>query len=708
MSNARRNGWHWRVAGAAAITTTALTVAAFVAPSGQAAFAAGTTTTSSTTTTTTTSTTSTTKATDYNCSASVDETALSRSGWAASANSPSGSNPPSYALDGNLSTRFSTNEDQVAGLYFEVDLGASQSFGELQMEVPSSASDYARSYTVEDSENGVSWSAVASCAGASDAEVVSFPVQTARFVRVVLIGGADWWWSIDEFHLYGAINCSASVEGAALSRSSWTASTNAPLSDSDPPSYALDGNPGTRFSTNKDQVAGLYYELNMRSAFNFDEVDLATQDSPHDYARSYTVEVWTGSVWSSVAICTGSSAVEVVSFPRQTAQYIKVVVGSSADDWWSIDELNVYSSFSEPVTTTTTTAPSRTTVAVSSSANPGSIGTSVTYGASISPKPTSGNVTFEDNGAPISGCTNVAVSSGQATCTTTYYSAGTFVIRAFYSGSGTYLSSSSEAYSQTINLPGDGYWLATANGQIYGNGAAQSFGNVATSAVTGPVVGIAATPTTKGYWVVTANGMVSAFGDAQFYGDLPDLGKHVKDIVAIAPTSNGKGYYLVGADGGFFTFGDAKFAGSLPGIHVHVRDVVGMVATPSGAGYLLVGADGGVFSFGQSHFYGSLPGIHKKVHDIQAILPSSAGTGYILVGADGGAFNFGTGVRFYGSLPGEGVRVDNIVGIALTPDNAGYYMAGSDGHVYTFGDAQAAPQPAGLTSNLPVAAIAGT
>jgi hypothetical protein len=638
----------------------------------------------------------------------VDQTVLSRSGWTATANSPAGSDAPSEAIDGNLTTRFSSNEDQVAGVYFEVDLGASQSFNELQMEVPNSKSDYARSYTIEDSENGISWSAVANCAGASDAEVVSFPVQTARYVRVVLVGGADFWWSIDEFYLFGASSCSASVQGGALSRSGWTASTNAPASTSDSPSYALDGNPGTRFSTNKDQISGLYYEVNMRSSFNFDEVDMATPDSPEDYARSYTVEVWTGSAWSTVATCTGSNELEVISFPRQTAQYIKVVLGASANYWWSIDELNVYSSFAEPATTTTTTAPSHTSVAISSSANPGSIGTSVTFGATISPKPTAGSVTFTDNGTPLTGCTNVAVSSGQATCTTTYYSAGTFAVRAFYSGSGTYLASSSATYSETINLPADGYWLATANGQVYGNGAAQSFGNVATSAVTGPVVGIAATPTTKGYWVVTANGMVSAFGDAQFYGDLPDLGKHVKDIVAIAPTSNGQGYYLVGADGGFFTFGNAKFAGSLPGIHVHVHDVVGMVATPSGAGYLLVGADGGVFSFGQSHFYGSLPGIHKNVHDIRAILPSSAGTGYILVGADGGAFTFGSGVRFYGSLPGEGIRVANIVGIALTPDNGGYYMAGSDGHVYTFGDAQSAPQPAGLTSNLPVAAIAGT
>ena len=78
------------------------------------------------------------------------------------------------------------------------------------------------------------------------------------------------------------------------------------------------------------------------------------------------------------------------------------------------------------------------------------------------------------------------------------------------------------------------------------------------------------------------------------------------------------------------------------------------------------------------------------------------------MGADGGAFVFGSGVRFYGSLPGEGVRVSNVVGIALTPDDGGYYMAGADGHVYGFGNAQAGSMPAGLSANLPVAAIAGT
>lgn len=99
---------------------------------------------------------------------------------------------------------------------------------------------------------------------------------------------------------------------------------------------------------------------------------------------------------------------------------------------------------------------------------------------------------------------------------------------------------------------------------------------------------------------------------------------------------------------------------------------------------------------------GTIPGA------VACFLSSSTGRGYIVVGADGGAFSFGSGARIHGSLPGEGIRAADIVGIALSPDNDGYLMAGSDGRVYGFGDAQAAGVPAGVASNLPVAAIAGT
>ena len=380
----------------------------------------------------------------------------------------------------------------------------------------------------------------------------------------------------------------------------------------------------------------------------------------------------------------------MVSFDAQTAHYLKVVLTSAATKWWSVDELNLYGKAPAPTDHhRAARGPYHGDTVVLGQPGVGGPGPYL-YGQGA-PRASGGTVNFFDNGAPIAGCDKVALSAstGEATCAATYFSSGHRGVQAFYSGQALFGPSGSAIYAEVINLPAPGYWLATGNGQVFGSGAAEPLGGVTTSATTGAVVGIAASPTAKGYWVVTANGSVSAFGDARFYGDLPDLGKHVSDVVAIAPTNDGLGYYLVGADGGFFTFGDAKFHGSLPGIHLRVKDVVGMVASPGGDGYLLVGSDGGVFTFGTTHFYGSLPGLGKHVHDVRAILPSSTGLGYILVGADGGAFSFGSGAKFHGSLPGEGIRVADIVGIALSPDNGGYLMAGSDGTVYGFGDAQA-------------------
>ena len=130
--------------------------------------------------------------------------ALSRTGWVASTNSAStGSDVPANALDGNLATRFSTDQLQAPGLRFEVRHGLPvQTFNELVMESPNSATDYARDFSVQVSNDGVTWSHVANCTGTGPYEVVSFPAQTAQYVRVVLTSSTSFWWSIDEFYLY--------------------------------------------------------------------------------------------------------------------------------------------------------------------------------------------------------------------------------------------------------------------------------------------------------------------------------------------------------------------------------------------------------------------------------------------------------------------------------------------------------------------------
>jgi hypothetical protein len=91
-------------------------------------------------------------------------------------------------------------------LYFEVNLGSTQTFDELEMDVPNSPTDYARGYDVEVFSNGTSWTTVATCTGTGSPEIVSFPAQTAQYVGVLLTSGnpSNYWWSIDEFNLFNS------------------------------------------------------------------------------------------------------------------------------------------------------------------------------------------------------------------------------------------------------------------------------------------------------------------------------------------------------------------------------------------------------------------------------------------------------------------------------------------------------------------------
>jgi hypothetical protein len=77
----------------------------------------------------------------------------------------------------------------------------------------------------------------------------------------------------------------------------------------------------------------------------FDEILLDSGSNIGDYARSADVYVSTnGTDWTKVSSIADGQRVEQVSFPMQTARYIKVVnTANVASNWWSIAELTVYS-----------------------------------------------------------------------------------------------------------------------------------------------------------------------------------------------------------------------------------------------------------------------------------------------------------------------------------------------------------------------------
>jgi hypothetical protein len=129
--------------------------------------------------------------------------ALPRTGWTAKASDASQWDAPGNMLDGNSDTRYSSGTGQYDGLWIQVDMGQTQTFDKIVLDVGGSVSDYARSADVYVSTDGTDWTKVSSVADGQRVHLISFPTQTARYIKVVNTGNvARSWWSVAEFNVY--------------------------------------------------------------------------------------------------------------------------------------------------------------------------------------------------------------------------------------------------------------------------------------------------------------------------------------------------------------------------------------------------------------------------------------------------------------------------------------------------------------------------
>lgn len=278
--------------------------------------------------------------------------ALDRSNWIASASATDKyGDVPANAIDGNPTTRWASGEAQSPGLWFQVNMILPQHINGISIDAGLNGGDYPHAYLVFVSLDGVNWGkSIASGDDTSqgsggyvrDNQVIniSFSTQFARYIRIVDIGSAGNWWSLNEFNVYGV----PSVNSHPLDRSGWSASASATDPYGDVAANALDGVFSTRWSTGQPQSPGISFQVDMGKVQSFSSIALDCGPSGGDYPRGYQVFVSNdGSTWSNaIASGQGSGDYTVITFAKQSARYIKVVLTASTGSWWSIDEFYAF------------------------------------------------------------------------------------------------------------------------------------------------------------------------------------------------------------------------------------------------------------------------------------------------------------------------------------------------------------------------------
>ena len=128
-------------------------------------------------------------------------TRLSTAGWTAS--SSAGMDTPAAGIDGLLRTR-ACRGGQHAGDFYQVDMGAPRRVSALALHAVNG--DWPQKYAVSVSSDGSTWGTpVATGEGSDNNMQISFPPQTARYLKIELTADAPQrWWSVVELELYGS------------------------------------------------------------------------------------------------------------------------------------------------------------------------------------------------------------------------------------------------------------------------------------------------------------------------------------------------------------------------------------------------------------------------------------------------------------------------------------------------------------------------
>ena len=269
----------------------------------------------------------------------TDAKAITKGITATASGSESDAMAAKYAVDGNTGTRWSSNFADDA--WITLDLGKTYKISKVVFNWEGA---YGKAYKIQTSMDGKTWTTVNNVTnGKGGEETVPFTQTEARYVRMQGVERAlPYGYSLWEMTVYGIASGSSdtSVPSGTNVAKEATATASGSESDAMAAKYAVDGDDGTRWSSNFADDAWL--ALDLGEAYTINKVFLNWEGA---YGKAYKIQTsMDGKTWTTVkSVTNGKGGKETVSFDATKARYVKLQgVERGLPYGYSLWEMEVY------------------------------------------------------------------------------------------------------------------------------------------------------------------------------------------------------------------------------------------------------------------------------------------------------------------------------------------------------------------------------
>ncbi len=224
-----------------------------------------------------------------------------------------------YAVDGNKGTRWSSNFADDAWIY--IDLGNTYSINKVILNWEAA---YGKAYDIQVSTNGTNWTTVKSLTNMDGAEdVIEFSTTNARYVKLQGVKRATGYgYSLWEMEVYASAELSndPSVSGTDVAKNKTTSQSGSETTGMSA-KYAVDGNKGTRWSSNFADDAWMSVDLGQTYVIN--KVVITWENA---YGKAYNIQVSVdGTNWTTVAeMLEQNGGEDTITFDAVSARYVKL------------------------------------------------------------------------------------------------------------------------------------------------------------------------------------------------------------------------------------------------------------------------------------------------------------------------------------------------------------------------------------------------